>query len=104
NANGSYVRYADGTQICWRNSLPASSGTTTQAGSIYRNDGDTWTYPAGFVGAVSAGVCGAGSNSRWATHNSSGSMSTSINVWMFSTVSNSVEGSYFGPYAFGRWF
>ena len=104
NANGEYVRFADGTQICWRNSLPASSPPNVAAGSIFRNNGDTWVYPVSFVGPVSAGLTGAGSNSRWATHNSSGTMPSQINVWMYSTGSSGIIGSYFGLYAFGRWF
>lgn len=39
NANGEYVRFADGTQKCWR-TLTASSG----AGSV-------WTFPAAFSAA-----------------------------------------------------
>ncbi|MCD9148524.1 pyocin knob domain-containing protein [Pseudophaeobacter flagellatus] len=36
NANGEYVRFADGTQICWKTSLPVGPGATT------------WTFPAVF--------------------------------------------------------
>lgn len=39
NANGEYIRFADGTQICWR----TLTGTTGAASS--------WTYPAAFVTA-----------------------------------------------------
>lgn len=55
NGNGSYVRYADGTMICWR-TLTASASAAV-----------TWTFPAAFVAApvvsgkavasVLAGVC-----------------------------------------------
>jgi len=38
NANGSYTRFADGTQMCWRNDF-------TAAGS----SGGVWTFPAPFV-------------------------------------------------------
>lgn len=37
NANGSYIRFADGTQICSRKQLSTLSGA-----------GETWTYPASF--------------------------------------------------------
>lgn len=42
NANGDYVRFADGTQICWANS----------ASSIIRGNNtsfDEWTFPAAFI-------------------------------------------------------
>ncbi len=46
NANGSYVRYADGTQICWKEAVlsqavPANSYAETN-----------WVYPAGFAGSL----------------------------------------------------
>lgn len=41
NANGQYVRWADGTQICWHSFATVSGGTT-------------WTYPAAFTGSVNA--------------------------------------------------
>ena len=37
NANGSYVRFPDGTQICWHNFFTANNAATT------------WTFPAAFV-------------------------------------------------------
>lgn len=51
NANGSYTRFADGTQMCWRNDF-------TAAGS----SGGVWTFPAPFVdvnAAVTATALGA---------------------------------------------
>ncbi|MNY07890.1 hypothetical protein D3C86_1407140 [compost metagenome] len=42
NANGEYVRFADGTQICER---PGTAVTAVGIGSI------SWTYPAAFLGA-----------------------------------------------------
>lgn len=43
NANGSYTRFADGTQMCWKNDFVA-------AGS----GGGVWTFPAPFVDATAA--------------------------------------------------
>ncbi len=49
NANGHYVRYADGTQIC--TSPDWSLDITTATGSLYRNSSpQSWTFPAAFVG------------------------------------------------------
>ncbi|WP_299937498.1 hypothetical protein [uncultured Nitratireductor sp.] len=44
NANGEYVRFADGTQICWFN-----NATFTQGGSDFATY--TWTLPAPFSGS-----------------------------------------------------
>ncbi len=53
NANGDYVRFADGTQICWHTS---TSGSVTQFGAgtfgnPYSSSGATWNYPASFITA-----------------------------------------------------
>lgn len=41
NANGEFVRFADGTQYCWNDKL------TTGGGSTYSSSA-TWVFPAGF--------------------------------------------------------
>ncbi|HHO8045781.1 TPA: hypothetical protein ACRXS6_006880, partial [Pseudomonas aeruginosa] len=38
NANGEYVRFADGTQICWTNTLTFTAGVSSV--------GANWSYPA----------------------------------------------------------
>lgn len=64
NANGEYVRFADGTQIC-TSSVIAAGPVTTLAGSIYTStDAAVWTYPATFIAAPS--VSGTADNvARW---------------------------------------
>lgn len=46
NANGSYVRFADGTQVCWHS--VTTSGTTSIG----------WTFAAAFSGTPVIGYCG----------------------------------------------
>lgn len=51
NANGRFVRFADGTQICTNmiNFGPAN----TSVGNIFSTSGEaTWTFPAGFITSV----------------------------------------------------
>lgn len=55
NANGSYVRYADGTQICWHrvdlgSRIAAGSGTLAIP---YRTISVDWTFPVAFNGVPS---------------------------------------------------
>lgn len=51
NANGEYVRFADGTQICSRVNLTAANANTA-LGSLFRSAaGITWTFPAAFAAA-----------------------------------------------------
>ena len=50
NANGEYVRLADGTQICTRINLGAPSAATA-SGALFRSADVAWTFPAAFVAA-----------------------------------------------------
>ncbi len=43
NANGSYTRFADGTQMCWKHDFVAAGSS-----------GGVWTFPAAFVDANAA--------------------------------------------------
>lgn len=48
NANGEYVRFADGTQICTITNLTAANCSTAQ-GAGFRSDDIEWTFPAAFA-------------------------------------------------------
>ncbi|MDQ2067268.1 DUF2793 domain-containing protein [Xinfangfangia sp. CPCC 101601] len=61
-ANGDYVRFADGTQICSLAALSLAHASTALAG-LFRSADVTWSYPAAFAaapvvsGAVDDGDC-----------------------------------------------
>ncbi|UCM30672.1 hypothetical protein LE197_12590 [Pseudomonas sp. PS1(2021)] len=50
NANGEFVRFADGTQICWHR-YAAAVDVTGVSGSLFVTGGTTLTFPAAFVSA-----------------------------------------------------
>jgi hypothetical protein len=50
NANGEFVKYADGTMIC-THGLNSASGSWNSNGSIYQSGSVTWTFPATFSSA-----------------------------------------------------
>ncbi|MBD8665303.1 hypothetical protein IFT59_18850 [Rhizobium sp. CFBP 8752] len=51
NANGEYVRYADGTQICWRNKVGGLSLSRIEGNTSFAET--TWTFPAAFLSGAS---------------------------------------------------
>lgn len=61
NANGAYVRFADGTQICWRT---AAAGTTSSAaGSLFMSPTNaSGNWAAAFVSAPAATAITSGSS------------------------------------------
>lgn len=99
NANGEYVRFADGTQICTVTATAVE--TTTAVGSIYMHvNALTWTFPATFTGTpVVSG--GAGNVSRWLGIGTPGTTSVAYRVYAHST---SATTSTPVMTATGRWF
>lgn len=55
NANGEYVRLADGTQICTRRTSASLAVGTGHMGG-FRSAGQTWTFPAAFAAAPAVTV------------------------------------------------
>lgn len=58
NANGEYVKLADGTMVCWANIDATADAWTTASGSFFVGPSNTWVFPAAFVAAGSAAVQG----------------------------------------------
>lgn len=102
NANGEYVRFADGTQICTYNAV--FSITTTAAGSIHRDSTNVgaWSYPSAFAAAPAVSTAAA-SNAAWAgVGAASATQLNSVPVFAPSALSGSSIRIYFQ--AIGRWF
>ncbi|WP_418459726.1 hypothetical protein ACNT8L_04475 [Brucella intermedia] len=99
NSNGSYIRFPDGTQICYRAGVTTSS-TWTATGSVFKSGATNWTYPAAFNEAP---LVLAGTNADNAWYGASNGTTTAGGV------------SFFLPFAYsgtlvarlaaiGRWF
>ncbi|MDH1260426.1 phage tail protein [Pseudomonas atacamensis] len=56
NANGNWVRFADGTQICTYST--GGIGATTASGNSWTSGASTWTFPAAFVSGSEPVVTG----------------------------------------------
>lgn len=102
NANGEYVRFPDGTQIC--TSPDWSIDVTTSTGSLYRsNPAQTWTFPATFVstnGVVGSVSVTGNSQTHWGVLRTTSTTSAGITVFGPSSISSrSVR-----AVAIGRWF
>ncbi|MCM2432106.1 pyocin knob domain-containing protein [Agrobacterium rosae] len=101
NANGEYVRFADGTQIC---SKVLGSFAPNQAigANIFRNDtGVNWTFPVAFSVIPYASYSAGNGTSCWA--NGWGVSATTAAGRLYSAVSSGtlVELTAF---AIGRWY
>ncbi|MCT4607914.1 MAG: DUF2793 domain-containing protein [Pelagimonas sp.] len=93
NANGSYLRLADGTQICWKANFVTASGTAA-----------TWTYPAGFASAeVAVSATSAFSGGvRVITTEVPGTTSVAIRSWTTAGSQNVYPSAHL--IAIGTWY
>lgn len=106
NADGTYVRFADGTQIC-RHQLDTTAGgnTSTATGSLFWQNADTtWTFPAAFIagptvpqpaGVRTDRVCGG------TITGIAGTTSVTMRAWSSTTLAASIA---LRCIAIGRWF
>jgi len=103
NANGEYVRFADGTQICTALLTINSTITSAHLGG-YRNNGQTWVYPAAFAAAPR--VTGAPNNlNSFAVFASNVTGTTACSVFHLSVASQATAADLIASVtAIGRWF
>jgi hypothetical protein len=107
NSNGSYIRFADGTQICWAKQTSAQWSARTQSSAsvggitVYLKDITGVTFPAAFTTepAIVLGGDVAGSQLKgFIAYNPS---STNFNITASYLISGSPIFSYY--IAIGRW-
>lgn len=102
NANGTYTRYADGSQICnFRDATGLPSNTAT--GSLFRSGAPgTWTFPIAFLTGTKP-YAGANSETgaRWGSALANDHQTASYDNW--STV-GSASNQPMNLVAIGRWF
>lgn len=100
NANGQYVRFADGTQICWH--TVSFTDIATAAGAIYSSASDTnWTFPAVFSAVPDVKANSKTSSVEWAGVFCGTTTVAAIRGFRATSTSGSKS---FGVFAIGRWF
>lgn len=102
NANGQFLRLADGTQLCWHSVV--TTPTSTAEGSLYKNPSDnTWTFPAVFAAAprfFSNGIRGGAVIAGVFTADAPTTTAASFRAWCSSSVANVTAELL----AIGRWY
>ncbi|MCL3883981.1 DUF2793 domain-containing protein [Marivita sp. GX14005] len=78
NANGDYVRFADGTQICTSPGI-ATGAIDTPAGALFQSGHLAWTFPAGFAPGRPPILTGeSGNTGAWPCFAPHGGLSTGL--------------------------
>lgn len=100
NANGTYIRFADGTQICTGGgTLPAASNAWA---GIYASDGATRAFPAAFssLPAISSGTQGRSVGDGWPLSD----ILTTTGVRFYAATGSQGAVLSISYIAIGRWF
>lgn len=104
NANGEYMRFADGTQICTQR-LPVPSGIVTASGAIFMSDSYQWTYPALFIAPPSvSGLPGTQFPMAWVALGATITFAASTSVRVMRPSSLATATGTVDLMAIGRWF
>lgn len=78
NANGGYVRFADGTQICTSPDIPTGP-INNQAGALWQSNHLAWTFPVPFAPGMPPILTGeSGNTGAWPTFAPHGVLSTGL--------------------------
>ncbi len=104
NSNGSYIRFADGTQICWASHDPTSFGSMqTGTDTNYKYKNKTWVYPAAFAAAPIVTAGGDVAGARVDVINVFGTDPTGCTLEAGQYNTTAVDVSAFYTLAIGRW-
>lgn len=103
NANGEYVKFADGTMIC-TGTVSGSVATSIASGALYYSSALSWSFPAPFaaVPAVSCSPSGASAN-LWASEVAGSTTTSACAFYIMNTASQTVS-VVRRLIAIGRWF
>jgi hypothetical protein len=100
NSNGEYVRFADGTQICWIRGM-AGLAVDAAVGSVFRSDVINWTFPSSFsASTTTSGAVTVANTAYWANGNFTSSTACSIRLF----APTATAAANINAIAIGRWY
>ena len=105
NANGEYVRFADGTQICWlqETNVAVSLGSTVVQGLTIYWANRTWTFPAAFVSTPGVHILFDGDSTVERPGIEIAPPGTTSIIYSVTSLKNPTSLRYVSAFAIGRW-
>lgn len=102
NANGVYVRFADGTQICISATILDVPCNIASGALFTGNDTYTWTLPAAFINTAYRVTTGTVGNvaTHWTTGRAGTTSAAIVGAWATASFSTRPVGAI----AIGHWF
>ncbi|PHH38736.1 hypothetical protein [Pseudomonas putida] len=105
NASGEYVRYADGTQICWKR-IGTSSVNAASGALFLSNAVGSGSYPMAFISIPTVSAMACVSGYQWAlwAMNASEPTATAWGSYYAAAAASTLQGALINIIAVGRWF
>lgn len=108
NANGNYIKYDDGTLICWNRIVVSSVAITSAEGSLYKSDNITPfpDYPIPFVNDPSLSMESISDDNTkwfWIVKSVGDSIARIRGIRLFSATSTTLVNAKLSYIAIGRW-
>lgn len=108
NANGEFLRLADGTQICWKTQTVNTAISNSDGGSVlYSPAVVLGAYPAAFSGEAPStplSVSGGGAGAFLSSSSASPTLTNWGSYFLTSGASRAAANYYVSCIAIGRWF
>ena len=102
NSNGSYIKFDDGTMICYSN-RDCSAPPDSPHGALYSTGSDQWTFPSRFISTPSIFINEVkGAGSCWGSLAGSAATTIGTSFRLYRASSSSLIPTA-GLYAIGRW-
>lgn len=105
NASGEYVRYADGTQICWKR--VGTSSVNAASGALFLSNAvGSGSYPMAFISIPTVSAMACVSGYQWAlwAMNASEPTATAWGSYYAAAAASTTQGALINIIAVGRWF
>lgn len=108
NANGNYIKYDDGTLICWNRVVVSSIAINSAEGSLYKSDNITPfpDYPISFIDSPSLSmesISDDGPRWFWIVKSQGDSIQRIRGIRLFSAISQTLSNAKLSYIAIGRW-
>ena len=102
NSNGHYLKYSNGTLICWQ-TVTVNRAVNTAWGSLYESAAIQWGYPHAFVSNPVFTASRYRGTACFIEYAGNGSYTTSPNVHLVRPNTAAAADSVFGFMAIGKW-
>lgn len=103
NTNGSYIKFEDGTMICW-NSVPMTKSVTSTWGALYTSPSTSLgTFPQTFIDIPTITVYCSGSSSIMLVTSAAATTTTAGSIQLARADSNNNVSTTVNYIAIGKW-